>query len=81
MAYTKIVYRPTVAQGEKSQDYPQTTDQAMQAIGANLVMGFRVERREVKTHGKEVVTLVEIYGTPGGREDVLFGVYEFHGRM
>ena len=79
--FTKIVYRPVVAQGEKPQEYPQTADQACQAIGANLVTGYRVERREIRTHGSEMVTLVSVYGSTDETSAVLFGVYEFHGRM
>ncbi|MFF6988376.1 hypothetical protein [Streptomyces sp. NPDC010273] len=81
MPFTKIVYRPVIGGDEPQQEYPQTADQAAQAIGINLLVGFRVEREESKSEDGMPLTTVSIYGMHEDTEDVLFGVYEFHGRM
>lgn len=81
MPFTKIVYRPVIGGEEPQQEYPQTADQAAQAVGINLIMGFRVEREESTDRNGKPVTTMSVYGAHEDTEDVLFGVYEFHGRM
>lgn len=81
MAYSKIVYRVMVAKDAPPEEYPQTADQAALAIGIHYVTGHRIEREEPTTHGAVPVTLVSVYGSTEDTKDVLFGVYEFHGRM
>lgn len=75
MALEKVTYLSIVG-GDITQEYPQTFDQACLAIGANFVAGFRVEREEKVIEGKAKTT-VSVYGS----NDVLFGVYEFTGRL
>lgn len=76
MAFTKITYRAMVGPDTPT-EYPQTADQAALSIGINYVVGFRIEREETTTKDGQVLTVVSVYGS----HDVLFGQYEFHGRM
>lgn len=76
MSYSEVVYLSLV--GQAVTEYPQTADQACQAVGANLVTGFKVFRREFKTQkDNKPCTVVPVYGHNG----VLFGAYVFTGTM
>lgn len=80
MAYSKILYRAAVGGNDTPTVFPQTADQAALAIGMNLVFGFRIEREE--REGPEgPLTVVSVYGSNEQTEEILFGQYEFYGRM
>lgn len=76
--FSKVTYRALV--GETPEEYEQTPDQACLAIGANLVAGFRLEREESVKDGQPITT-VGLYGSNDQTAEVLFGQYEFVGKI
>jgi hypothetical protein len=75
VAFTKVVYRAMVG-NDTPTEYPQDPAQACMGIGDAIVAGFRAER-EVRPGQGHSLTVVSLYG----QNDVLFGQYEFTGRV
>ncbi|WP_327719900.1 hypothetical protein OG381_34495 [Streptomyces sp. NBC_00490] len=74
MAFKEITYLVLV--GEKPQEYPQTADQACQAVGVHFVTGLPVHRYDFRTPAGDPCVVVVVYGS-----NALFGAYIFTGRM